>query len=54
MQRLPYTEQGMTIEEKEQIILKHINYLVHYFDRLHRSQIKQDLFDLKDIITRYY
>jgi len=50
---LLFTEQTMNLDEKEQIIMKHLNYLIVNFDHLSKPQIKQNLMDEQDLLTRY-
>ena len=53
MQRLLYTEQMLTTEEKYLTISNHLKTLIQEFDTLSRGKIKNELLDLYDILTRY-
>jgi len=48
-----YTEQKLVIEDKEFLIMKHINKIVQNIDAVSKKQIKEDLLNLYDIISRY-
>lgn len=52
-QRLLYTEQVMTEEERELVISNHLHYLLSNFNHISRGKIKEDLEGMYDLISRY-
>lgn len=51
--KLLYSEQTLIREEEEMLFLNHLKGLISNFDSLSKSQIKNNLLDLKDLVERY-
>jgi hypothetical protein len=52
-QKLLYSEQVFTSQEKEVLISNHLKYLINNFNNLSRTKIKNDLLNLFDLLNRY-
>jgi len=48
-----YTEQKLVIEGEEFLVLKHINNIIQNIEAVSKKQIKNELLNLYDIISRY-